>query len=159
MKLNAKAEYAVRAMLDLAARPQEQTTLDEVAARQCIPPNVLPNIFQTLAKAALVQTVRGYGGGVRLAQAPQDISVRQVLEAIEGPLELYRCERHRDNCPVGLGRHCPLHSLWQETQSRMLDLWGQTTLADLARGNGKVKSASRRAPGGPRRLQRNRSAA
>ena len=149
MKLNAKSEYALRAMVDLASRPGEQTTLEEIAERQQIPPAILPGIVQTLSKAGLVDTVRGYGGGVRLARPAAQVNARMVLEALEGPLHLYRCESARGPCDLGLGRRCPLRALWDKTQSEMLEVWERTTLADLAAANGS--SLQERATKGSRR--------
>ncbi len=133
MQVNAKVEYAMRAMLDLAARPGEQTTVEEIADRQHIPPTILPGIIQTMTKAGLVESSRGYGGGIRLARSPRDISVQTVWEAIQGPLELYRCNS-KGPCPLGLGEECPLKSVWEQTQERMLEVWERTSLADLAGG-------------------------
>jgi len=135
MRVNAKSEYALRAMVDLVSRTENLTTLDEIARRQSIPASILPSIMQTLAKAGLVETVRGYGGGARLGRPPEEIKVHMVLEAMEGPLELYRCRSLEGPCPLGLGRHCPLRGLWEQTQALMLDLWAKTSLADLAKSH------------------------
>ncbi len=139
MKVNAKTEYALRTLIDLAARRREQTTLEEVAERQKIPATILPGIVQTLAKAGLVETSRGYRGGIRLGQPARDINVRMALEAIEGPLQLYRCESAKASCPLGLGSKCPLRTLWKKTQSQMLQVWEQFSLADLANGHKSKK--------------------
>ncbi len=131
MKLNATSEYAMRAMLDLARRAGEQTTLDEIASRQHIPVTMLPNIVQTLAKAGLVETTRGHGGGVRLGRPAEEINVRTVLQAVQGPLQLHRCDSVKRSCPLGAGERCPLRGVWEKTESRMLELWEQTSLSDL----------------------------
>jgi len=149
VRVNAKSEYAMRAMLDLAARPQEQTTLDEIAGRQRIPATILPGIFQALAKAGLVATVRGYGGGVRLARRPEEITVRMILDALEGALRLYSCDSPNGPCPLGLGRHCPLRALWEKTQDGILQLWTNTSLADLAKTH---RAPARRRARRPRAL-------
>lgn len=133
MKLNAKSEYALRAMLDLANRPLEQTTLNEIALRQSIPPAVLPAIFQLLARAGLVETVRGYHGGVRLGRPAAEVSVRMVFEALEGPLKLHRCDSMHGSCGMDLSPECPLRGLLEETRRRVLEFWGATSLAELAR--------------------------
>ena len=142
MKLNAKSEYALRAMLDLATRPLEQTTLNEIALRQSIPPAVLPAIFQLLARAGLVETVRGYHGGVRLGRPAAEVSVRMVFEALEGPLKLHRCDSMQGSCGLDLNPQCPLRGLLEETRRRVLELWGATSLAELARQHQALTAAT-----------------
>jgi len=144
MKLSAKAEYALRAMIDLASRPGEQTTLEGIAHRQKIPVTILPNIIQTLARAGLVETLRGYRGGVWLGRPAEQINVRKVMEAIEGPLRLYRCDSPRGFCPLGLGEECLLRDVWEKTQGRVLEVWEEVSLADLA--DGHTQPARRKSP-------------
>lgn len=146
MKLTAKSEYALRAMVDLARRPGKQTTLSEIAERQNIPAALLPNVIQVLAKAGLVETLRGYGGGVRLGRTAEEINVRMVLEAVDGPLRLYRCRTIRGSCRSGQERRCPLRALWDATQGRILDLWERVSLAVLAesrRGGRSLRKAAK----------------
>jgi len=133
MQITAKTEYALRAMVELASCEGETSTAAEIAARQGIPEKILPGIVRSLATAGLVETARGFGGGVRLAQPPEAVSVRDVWEALEGPLELSRCAAAGSNCPIGLGERCPLQGLWERTRARMLEEWSSTTLRDLAR--------------------------
>ena len=139
MQVTARTEYAMRAMVDLASGDGERTTVEAIAARQCIPPKILPAIVHALARAGLVETTRGYRGGVRLARPAGQISVKTVWEAVEGPLEFYRCKSAGAACPIGLGRGCLLRKLWERTRSEVLRQWQETSLADLARPRGRTR--------------------
>lgn len=148
MKLSAKSEYALRAMVDLASQPGEKTTLDRIAGRQRIPEAMLRGIAQSLARAGLVETVRGYGGGVALAGPADRISVRMVMEAVEGPIQLHRCRSRQHHCPLGLGERCPLRALWDSTEGRLLELWDGVSLAALASGQAEAPLAGKASPPG-----------
>lgn len=154
MQVNARTEYAVRAMLELARDPGRRRTVGDLARRQHIPATVLPAIVQALARAGLVESTRGYRGGVRLAIAAQDVSLRSIWEAVEGPLVLARCSSAPGPCPLGLDGDCSLRPVWEETQARVLDLWEQTSLAALAGGTRR-----RAKPPGPARRIRSRRGA
>jgi len=130
LELPAKTEYAMRAIVDLAAQRGGQTTFDEIAQRQKVPPNFMPQIMRELARAGLVTTVRGFGGGVRLALDPGEISVRAVMEAVQGPLALYRCLSQAE-CEHEAD--CVLRDLWVQAQDEMLKVFERTTVADLLR--------------------------
>jgi Rrf2 family protein len=128
LELSAKTEYAVRAMIDLAAQGGGQTTFDEIARRQRVPPTFIPQIMRDLGRAGLVTTVRGFGGGVRLAMAPEAISVRAVFEAVQGPMALYRCLAQAE---CDHEADCALRDVWIAAQAEMLRVFERTTLADL----------------------------
>ena len=89
VRLSAKTEYALRAMLDLAARPTTRTTVPAIAERQGIPRKFLPMVLETLIQARLVHSIRGFGGGVELSVKPSEISIRRIIECVEGPQHLY----------------------------------------------------------------------
>ena len=91
MQLTSRTEYAVRAMIDLASLEGGQATAKEIAKRQEIPPKFLPQIMVDLSRAGLVQGTRGSGGGVRLAADPTKVTLRRIVDAIEGPMALYAC--------------------------------------------------------------------
>ncbi len=114
MQLTRQADYAVRTVLDLTGRPQRQSPTGEIARRQRIPPAFLRKIVQTLARAGYVRTLRGADGGVRLVREPAAITLRQVIEAVEGPVRLNRCLIRRGEC--ALDRICPVHPVWQHIQ-------------------------------------------
>jgi len=129
MQLTRQADYAVRVVLDLSVRPQRQSRTGEIARRQRIPPAFLRKIVQTLARAGFVRTVRGADGGVSLVREPAAITLRQVIEAVEGPVRLNRCLIRRGEC--ALDRICPVHPVWQHIQDVMVRELDAVTFAQL----------------------------
>lgn len=129
VRLSAKTDYALRAMLDLAMHPDVRTTFPAIAERQGIPRKFLPTVLQSLIQSGLVRTIRGYGGGIELACNPEEISVRQIVESVEGRQQLYDCSSRNidENNPA----HCLLRDVLEKAGNAMLDVLGSTTLADL----------------------------
>ncbi|PIX51604.1 Rrf2 family transcriptional regulator, partial [Candidatus Aquicultor secundus] len=92
MQLTRRAEYGIRAMVDLAANSESQPVMSkDIAARQDIPVKFLVQIVPDLKSAGLIYTVRGNGGGIYLGKRPVEINLRQIVEAIEGPIALNQC--------------------------------------------------------------------
>jgi Rrf2 family protein len=120
-------------MIYLAKQPREELTLiSEIAKAQKVSASFLAKIFQGLSKAGLVDSVRGVAGGVNLARDPKEISLRNIVEAVEGPVALNRCLRKKDPCENT--RTCPLADVWREAQEKMLEVLETATLASV---NGK----------------------
>jgi Rrf2 family transcriptional regulator, iron-sulfur cluster assembly transcription factor len=113
MEITQQADYAVRTILDLTLRPAgERTSCQEIAQRQSIPVAFLTKICARLAAEGLVQSQRGVNGGIRLARPAQEITLLQVVEAIDGPITFNRCNRKPSECDRS--RTCPVHSVWSE---------------------------------------------
>ncbi len=138
MQLTSRTEYAVRAMLDLAKLGGRQATAKEIAKRQDIPPKFLPQIMVDLSRAGLVQGTRGSGGGVRLAVDPAKVTVRRIVDAIEGPMALYVCLETGGACR-NQGK-CELQHVWAWAQARFLQALEDFTLADLVTGAGRARA-------------------
>lgn len=131
MQLTKRSDYALRAMLYLAKQGEEKFILSkEIAAEQDIPPKFLPQILVELSRAGLVYTVRGAQGGVRLSRPASEISIKEILEAIEGPLLLSRCLSYKEECR--LESACPIKPIWARTQKEILEVWQKTSLQELA---------------------------
>ncbi|HEX9077569.1 MAG TPA: Rrf2 family transcriptional regulator [Anaerolineae bacterium] len=131
MELSRQADYAVRAMVDIASVPPGQRVLTgEIAKRQSIPESFLPRIIAALGKAGLVHAFRGKDGGVVLARPATDISVLDVIEAIEGPICLNRCTYQPTRCDRS--SFCRVHPIWRQVQDYLNQMLGGTKLADLA---------------------------
>ena len=141
MELLTKAEYGVRAAMDLARCGEDQTTFNAIADRQRIPPKFMPQIMRDLSKAGLVVTTRGFRGGVRLARPPSQISLRAVVEAIEGPLALYRCLVSTSACERAA--ECSLRPVWSRAQDALLQVFERTALSDLARNGRRHRGGQR----------------
>lgn len=131
VRLSTQADYAVRAVYELARRePGEVVPTETIAATQGIPGSRLTKVLQHLARADLVRTYRGSGGGVALARSPAQITVRQVYEAVEGPVLLCRC--HQRTGPCG-DRPCGTHDFWEGVESLLVRELDATTFAALVR--------------------------
>jgi Rrf2 family protein len=115
MEITRQADYAVRIVLDLAERNQGGVERsDDVARRQVVPRAYFTKVVQALVRAGYVRTLRGAHGGIQLARDPEAITLRQVIEAVEGPLFLNRCLSHPGEC--SLERVCAAHPVWEHIQ-------------------------------------------
>jgi len=134
MRISAKADYAVRAAAELAtASPAGRPVKGEqLAAAQEIPPRFLENILADLRNAGLLSARRGADGGYALTRAPGEISVAEVLRAVEGPLAAVQGSR-----PEGLhyqGAAARLPEVWVALRANLRAVLERVTLADLASG-------------------------
>lgn len=129
MRLTTKGRYAVTAMLDLALNAQEgPVPLAEVSERQGISLSYLEQLFAKLRRAALVNSVRGPGGGYLLAHQPADIQVVQVIDAVDESVDATRCQGLGD-CQDG--DECLTHRLWCDLSKQIHDFLSGISLADL----------------------------
>jgi Rrf2 family protein len=131
MRTTAKADYAVRAAVELAAAG-EMVTADHVAQAQEVPLNFLENILRDLRRAGIVESRRGQQGGYALARPAEEISVADVIRAVEGPLA-----NVRGVAPEALeypGAAERLRDVWVALRANVRAVLEHVTLADLARG-------------------------
>lgn len=113
MILSTKGRYAVMAMVDLAMRDgNKPTTLADIAERQEIPQAYLEQIFARLRKCGLVESVRGPGGGYRMARDADEIKVAQIVEASEEEIKITRCKSSEGGC-MSKSAKCLTHDLWE----------------------------------------------
>ena len=130
MQLTRQADYAIRALLHLSAQEKGSVVqTKEIASHQEIPEKYLPTIMRTLARAGLVRTLRGNQGGVLLARQPDNINLREVIEAIEEPILLNRCLREQGEC--SRDDCCPVYPVWDRIQQSLVERLETTTFADL----------------------------
>jgi len=126
--LSQTAEYALRAMSHLAYMPDGLVSTGELAEFTKVPSNYLAKVLQSLARADLVTGRRGVGGGYRLARASTEITLLDVINAID-PI------RPISTCPLGLENHsgalCPLHSKLDEAARTMISMFDGITLKDV----------------------------
>ena len=128
MQITRQADYALRAMLYLA-KQNERAPTSRIAKEQQIPSSFLAKIISQLSIAGLILTSRGAGGGVSLARKPEEISLLDVVEAIDGPITLNECTRDPSIC--SFGESCPIHEVWCETQMEMVSRLQQATFDKL----------------------------
>lgn len=139
MQVTRAGEYGVLGLLALADRKVGQVVmLEELSRTESISKSFLAKIFQSLVRAGLVRSVRGLGGGFVLARPPAEISVLQIIEAVEGPISFRRCQEDGTGCVRSNG--CPLCGVFDEAQYRVRELFSHTTLVDL------MKHSARPAP-------------
>ena len=132
MKVTAKADYAVRAVLELATADGELVTADRVAEAQHIPRHFLDNILTDLRRAGIVATQRGPEGGSRLARRAKDIALADVMRAIEGPLAAVRDVRPELLAYDGPAERLP--EVWIAVRAALRGVLETVTVADLAAG-------------------------
>lgn len=131
MQITRQADYALRAMLFLARMdPTKRAATSQIAEMQHIPPSFLAKIISQLSIAGLIHTSRGARGGVLLARPAEQISVLEVVEAIDGPMELNECTSGAGGCPFG--ENCPLRPIWCDTQHELIEKLRNTNFAQLA---------------------------
>jgi len=131
MRISAKADYAVRAVIELAAAPEgANVSAREIATAQSIPQNFLENILAELRRAGIVHTHRGPGGGSSLARAADAITVGEILLSIDGPLAAVRDLPPEELVYEGSARRLP--EVWCRMESCLHELLDAVTVAELA---------------------------
>jgi Rrf2 family protein len=130
MEISRRTDYGVRVIIDLASLPSNgRASTSDIADRQNIPAPFLAKIISQLSLSGLVYTYRGSGGGVSLARPASEISLLEVIEALDGPMRLNRCTIEPDACPQN--GHCPVHHIWVQAQTDLTVLLGNTTFDNL----------------------------
>lgn len=130
-------EYALRAVVHLAGEAPTARTTDEIAAVTQVPRAYLSKVLQSLGRAGIVHSQRGLGGGMTLTKKPADLTILEVVNAVE-PIVRIRA------CPLGLSTHgthlCPLHRKMDNALATVEKAFSGTTLADI------LKDPSRSVP-------------
>lgn len=131
MQITRQADYAVRAVLHLAelSKNGKRAPTNKIADDQQIPPSFLAKIISQLSVAGVVQTSRGARGGVSLAREPNEISLLEVIEAIDGPISLNECVTDPKACPFR--SHCKVHEVWCKAQAELVGKLAATDFASL----------------------------
>jgi len=134
IRLSTAAELAVRGVIVLAEHyGRGPMSLAAVCARRNLSKEYLNKLFAAMARAGIVVSIRGKGGGYVLARRPEDISVLQVIEAVEGPLAVNFCQHVPPRCD---NRSCKVRPAWTDIQSFIHDRLDSLTLAGCHRGHG-----------------------
>ena len=129
MKLTTRGRFAVTRMIDLALYGDAgPVRLSDIARRQQISVAYLEQIFCKLRRAELVQSVRGPGGGYRLARPTDKITAGEIVSAVEGKVDATQC---RGGASCRGGAECLAHGLWSELNDRMAEFLNTQTLSDI----------------------------
>lgn len=133
MRLSTKGRYAVMAMADLAKNGSDRAvSLAEIAARQEISLSYLEQLFARLRKGGLVKSVRGPGGGYRLAKTAGETVVADIVLAVDEPIRATRCAAHGTprGCMTG-GARCITHDLWEDLGAEIHRYLAGVSLSDV----------------------------
>jgi Rrf2 family iron-sulfur cluster assembly transcriptional regulator len=143
MQLTRSGEYGLKGVVFLVRQaPKTFSLVSEISREQRIPEKFLAKIFQRLTKAGLLRSTRGANGGFSLGRPAGEITMRAVIEAIEGPIALNRCLLREGECEEEKG--CALHEVLEEAQDRFLEVLDRTTMEDLATQMIRKKGKGRR---------------
>ncbi|OFI05413.1 HTH-type transcriptional regulator CymR [Clostridium acetireducens DSM 10703] len=129
MKLSTKGRYGVRAMADLAIHySKEPVSIKSISERQNISEYYLEQIFSILRKSNLIKSIRGAQGGYILSKKPEEITIFEILEVLEGPLEISNCMKDEECMNLN---NCLTRSLWIKIKKSIDEVVKSTTLKDL----------------------------
>jgi Rrf2 family protein len=143
MQLTRESDYAVRVIVDLAGRPPgDVVRTEDLSQSTGVPRAYLAKIIQILSRVGFVRTRQGPTGGVSLLKDPANLTLRQMVEAVEGPIYLNRCLIRPGECPRD--SFCTVHPVWARIQEVLIREIDAVTARDLA----EALVASRHAHGG-----------
>ncbi len=132
MRVTAKVDYAVRAAIELAATGDGHVKGEQIAEAQGIPLKFLENILGELRQAGLIRSQRGAEGGYWLARSPEEITLAEIIRAVEGPIANVRGEGPQDVTYAGSANR--LQEVWIAVRANLRSVLEHVTLAELARG-------------------------
>ena len=132
MRVSAKADYAIRAMVELAAAGEGPVKAEQISQGQEIPIKFLENIMSDLRNAGLVRSQRGIDGGYWLARPAAEINLAQVIRAVDGPLANVRGHRSEEVSYTGSAE--PLRDVWVAVRASLRRVLEAVTLADIVSG-------------------------
>jgi len=112
-----------------------------IARLMSVPPRFLPQIMQDLVRAGIVEASPGRGGGYRLTRAPGEVTLLEVIEAVEGNVRRQTCVLRADAC--GADQPCGVHDLFAEAQDALLERFAMATVREAARGTSEADVARR----------------
>jgi len=131
MEITRQADYAIRSMIHLSERPMDgRVSTASISEAEGIPLPFLTKVISRLATAGLVTTSRGMGGGVSLARPPEEVTLLQVVEAVDGPIMLNHCLLRSGTCERE--SFCAAHDVWSEIQGRFVQELKDVTMKNLA---------------------------
>ena len=130
MKISTKGRYGLRILIDLATHaPEKPRMLKDIAQSQQISEKYISRLVIDLRRAKLVRSVRGVNGGFHLAKLPEQITLLEVLETMEGPISVVDCVRSPEKCKRQM--LCPAHTIWAELNDGICELMSKITLDDI----------------------------
>ena len=130
LRLTNAGDYAIRSMIFIASLPEDAVVLrSEICETQNIPSSFMAKILRSLVRAQLLRSTRGVNGGFSLAKDASEITLLDILEAIEGPLALTDCVPNPEDCQHS--GNCPANAVWARVQNSIREILRGSTLEDL----------------------------
>lgn len=129
MQITRETDYAIRCVYYLSGKKGGVTMVEEISKEMKIPNSFLAKILQKLGKASLVKSRRGVKGGFELTRAPQEISLLEVIEAVQGPVAMNICALDEALC--GFSSTCTIHPVWVEVRREVEKILRGKNFADL----------------------------
>ncbi len=133
LRLSTKGQYGVRAMYEIArGYGQGPVNIRTISKKQDVSIHYLEQILNTLRRGGLIKSIKGPGGGYVLTKAPEEISISEILEQLEGPLAITSCLDPKEGCTRV--DQCVAHLLWKGLRFQIEEFLKRVTLADLVQG-------------------------
>jgi Rrf2 family cysteine metabolism transcriptional repressor len=130
LKLSTKARYGLRALMSLARHYGEGPVIAKVIAREeDISENYLEQIMELLRRSGIVRSIRGAQGGFSLAKPPEDIKIKEIVDILEGPINLIDCLSDPEIC--NRSKECSARTFWKKLEENINKFLESHTLADL----------------------------
>ncbi len=130
MKISTKGRYGLRILIDLAMHdPEKPRMLKDIAQSQQISEKYISRLVIDLRRAKLVRSVRGVNGGFHLAKRPEEITLLEILETMEGPISVVECVRSPEKCTRRT--LCPARDIWSKLNDGIRELTQKITLDDI----------------------------
>lgn len=141
MKMSTKGRYGIKAMLELAlVYDREMISVRSIAKKQNISELYLEQIFSMLRKEKLIKSLRGAKGGYSLARSPKEITIKNIMDVLEGPISISNCIEKDANCD-NLDR-CATRVLWVKIRDAIDDIFSSVTLQDIIDEHNKLNFLS-----------------
>jgi len=132
LRLSTKGRYGVLAMVELALHyGQGPVSIKEISEKQKFSDSYMEQLFSTLKNSGLVRSLRGAHGGYVLARKPSDITVGDIIRALEGPIELAECINENDSYDCAKSLECLTRGLWEDMRDSINDVIDHRSLQDL----------------------------
>jgi Rrf2 family protein len=130
MRISMKTDYGLIALKHMAAqRGNGLVNAKEMAAKFNLPPNLLAKILQSLSQSGIIEAQKGSGGGYRIARDPEDITLTEIFESIEGPVHMIMCSSHDGNCSVE--DSCTIRNGLITLERKFAEFFDSITLSDV----------------------------
>ncbi|MBN1946742.1 MAG: SUF system Fe-S cluster assembly regulator [Bradymonadales bacterium] len=137
IRITKLSDYGTAILAELAQSPSiARCSARDIAMRSDIPLPMVSKILKILAKKGLLASYRGVNGGYALSRAPQDISLGEIISALEGPVFLTHCSENGE-CPCGRSGYCPVRGIWPGINRRFQEILDGTKLADILQNGAK----------------------